>query len=261
MDKGNINLNNNDYKNLIEESNSNENLTSFEVEEKYDKEFEIVKYNELKSSSIIIIFLIIYTTIYFFSSMCLFIANTQGPEVIEKFEIAFHSLDFIGSFIFALVEGISLIMSNIVVVGELRFYLLVLNIGMTLTGSILFILSPEYWEITSHWIEFSAQVFLTLTDLIFISVQFKRNKDNILYKYRYYELIFVIMLLFCSIFKLFIFGNVFYFGIDPEQLAHYFEFSGEMANSIFALLFLTAYYDDITLKIENLSRKFVSRTN
>lgn len=260
MEAKNDGINDIKYQNMtLTDSNLNDNITNLEIEISYDMNFEIIKYNEYKSSSIIIIFLIIYTTVYFFSSMCLFIANTQGPEVIEHFEIAFHTLDFIGSFIFALVEGISLIMSNIVAVGELRFYLLVLNIGMTLTGSILFILSPEYWEITSHWIEFSAQVFLTLTDLIFISVQFKKNKDSILYKYRYFELIFIIILLFCSIFKLFIFGNIINFGIDPEQLAHYFEFSGEMANSLFAILFLTAYYDDISIKIENSSKKFISR--
>lgn len=255
---GNKNIN---YQNLVEQSSSDTGMVSLEVEMSFEKEFEIVRYNELKSSSIIIIFLIIYTAIYFFSSMCLFIANTQGPEVIEGFEIAFHSLDFIGSFIFALVEGISLLMSNIVVVGELRFYLLVLNIGMTLTGSILFILSPAYWEITSHWIEFSAQVFLTLTDLIFISVQFKKNKESILYKYRYYELIFVVVLLVSSVFKLFVFGDAVNFGIDPEQLAHFFEFSGEMANSMFALLFLTAYYSDIGLKIDTLTRSFINKSN
>jgi hypothetical protein len=46
--------------------------------------------------------------------------------------------------------------------------LIITNIGGTLTALILFNFNPEYFETISHWIEYSTQLLLTLTDFLFI---------------------------------------------------------------------------------------------
>lgn len=221
--------------------------------------YKLAEYKELKSRSFILTLLIFFTICYFFSSASLFIANTQSLESIDSYFHPFHNLDFIGSFIFAVVECISLISAEIIVFGEPRFFMVFINVGLTLIAAILFLIKAEYWEVTSHWIEFSAQVFLTSIDLVFISNQFK-DKENVLYKFRYYEVGLILILLLSSVVKLFIYGGVIDFHMDGEQLAHYLEFIGEMINSSFALLFLFTIYNELQTKIKLLISEMKERT-
>lgn len=197
---------------------------------------------EKKHKLRVMTFLIFFNVIYIFSSMTLLIANTQSLDAINTYFYPFHVLDFVGSFLFAVVESNALILAGIVTVAEPRFFLLCLNCGLTFIAAVLFLLLPAYWEVTSHWIEFSAQVFLTSIDLIFIWVQFK-DETNPLYKYRFIEIGLVIVMLTSSITKLFIYGGVLRIGNhDPEQTAHFLEFIGEIINSLFALVFLITIY-------------------
>lgn len=187
-------------------------------------------------------FLIFFNVIYIFSSCSLLIANTQSLDDINSYFYPFHVLDFVGSFAFAVVESNALILAGIVTITEPRFILLSLNCGLTFIAAALFLILPSHWEVTSHWIEFSAQVFLTSIDLIFIWVQFKDN-TNPLYKYRFIEIGLVVVMLISSILKLFIYGGVLRIGNhDPEQTAHFLEFIGEIINSLFALVFLITIF-------------------
>lgn len=213
-----------------------------------------IRYDELKAKQNLLIFLVFVTIIYFFTTSSLLIANTRSLEDIESYFLPFHDLDFVGSFVFALVEALTLISAELIVFGEPRFFLVFLNVGLTLIAAVLFLIKPEYWEVPSHWIEFSAQIFLTSIDLVFIYTQFKDTK-NPLYKYRYIEIILVIILLTSSIFKLLFYGNVISTGMDGEQLAHYLEFTGEMVNTIFALTFILVLYGQNVKNIQNIVKE------
>ena len=207
-----------------------------------------IQHKEIKSSQNFLVFLIFVSICYFFSTTSLLIANTQSLESIDSYMLPFHNLDFIGSFVFALIESLTLIYAEVIVFGEPRFFLVLINVGLTLVAAILFLIKSDYWEVTSHWIEFSAQVFLTSIDLIFIYHQFK-DTNNPLYKYRYYEVALVFALLLSSIFKLLFYGNIIKTGIDGEKLAHYLEFIGEQINVCFALIFLFVLYSQNEKKL------------
>lgn len=233
--------------NKINHYNSKNNLLIDHID--YNLNIELNKLKKMQKNKNIIMFFIILSSVYFFSSSTLLIANTQNIKTIDVYFLPFHNLDFLGSLVFAIVEAMALIYAEIIVFGEPRFFLVFFNVGLTFVAAALFLIKADYWEITSHWIEFSAQVFLTSIDLVFITAQFKDN-SNPLYKYRYFEIILVIILLISSIIKLFIYGNIIrIYDIDGEQMAHYLEFIGEMINTSFAVMFLLVYYNILNKRI------------
>jgi len=206
------------------------------------KKDEYSTYKRKKLSLSLMLFFII---IYFFCCCTLLIANCQAPEIIDsKYNVPFHMLDFWGSFGFALIEAAILVTAAMVEIGSLRHFIVSVNIGTTLIAAVLFSFNPEFWEINCHWIEFSAQIFITLSDILFIFHQFKKAEYNILYKYRYYELGLVLFFAMAAVIKLLVFGGVINLGIDPEQAAHFFEYCGEMVNAIFAFVFTLVMYKE-----------------
>ena len=48
-----------------------------------------------------------------------------------------------------------------------------------------------------------------------------------------------------AIIKLLVYGEVFSVGIGAERAAHFFEYTGEMFNCVFAFIFVTIRLDDI----------------
>ncbi len=198
--------------------------------------------------------MLFYIVIYFFVSATLLIANCQDQDIIEKeYDTPFHFLDFWGSFIFACVEVSILSLASMLEFGSLRFFIGLIGIGTTLITAILFSFNQEFWGLPCHWLEFSAQIFLTISDLFFILNQFK-NKDNILYKYRYIEVSLVILLLCASVVKLLVFGDIFGFP-QAERVAHFIEFTGEMTNAIFAFLFTYLLYKECENQLDEILEK------
>ena len=78
-------------------------------------------------------------------------------------------------------------------------------------------------------------MFVTATSLAFIF----GNQDNtsILYKYRYYEAVLIIISVILCGLKLLVYGEVIEMAIGGERAAHFFEYTGEMFNDIFAFMF------------------------
>jgi hypothetical protein len=204
----------------------------------------------LKLKKFVLGFMLFYITIYFFTSTALLIANSQSQENIEEhFVSGFHSLDFWGSFFFALVEALALIFASMMNIGDWRFFIALFNVGSTLVALVLFSFSPEYWEVPAHWCEYAAQVCLTLADFFFVLHNFK-DKDNILFRYRVWEIIIVSLLTLASVLKLFIYGSVIVMSKNPEHDTHYFEFIGEMCNAIFAFAFTYLLYKESNQALE-----------
>lgn len=239
-----------------EKLNENEHIKIIEIFSKIQsnkiKDKEQIK--EYKTKIFALNFMLFYIVIYFFVSATLLIANCQDQEVIDKqYDLPFHYMDFWGSFVFSCVEVYILNLANMLEFGSIRFFIGLIGIGSTLITAILFSLNPFFWDLPCHWLEFSAQFFLTLSDFFFILNQFQ-NKDNILYKYRFIEITIVIFILIASVFKLLIFGELFNIQ-QPERFAHFIEFAGEMANALFAFMFTYILYKDSNSKLNQFMEK------
>jgi len=113
--------------------------------------------------------------------------------------------------------------------------MIIVNVGGTLIALILFLFNAEFFETTAHWIEYSIQFCVTFTSFAFIFGN--QDKTSALYKYRYYEAAIVCISLVMACLKLFVYGEVIEFDMGGERAAHFFEYSGEMFNDVFALAF------------------------
>ena len=129
------------------------------------------------------------------------------------------------------------------VTGALSYGIILVNVGGTVVALILFLFNAEFWETPAHWIEYSVQMFVTLTSFAFIFGN--QDKTGVLYKYRYHEAVLVIISFIISVFKLFVYGEVIELEIGGERGAHYFEYSGELLNDIFALTFTLIRYQSV----------------
>jgi hypothetical protein len=226
-----------------------ENLL-FSMRMKYQKNKE--KLSSLKLTKYALILLLFFLTIYFFISFALLIGNFNSQEVIEaNYKLPFHLLDLWGSFAFAVIETTLLMVASMLQFGNFRFFIALINIGLTLIAAILYSFNPDYWETSAHWVEYIAQVFLSISDFLFITYQFK-NRQNVFYKYRHSEFVFVSLIVGASILKLLVFGSVVLFGESPEHTAHYFEFVGEMANSLFVSVFTKILLEDCEESIKKM---------
>ena len=125
--------------------------------------------------------------------------------------------------------------------------ILIVNVGGTLVALILFLFDGEIWETPAHWIEYSIQLFVTLTSFVFIFGN--KDKTSVLYRYRYLEAGLVCISLAIASLKLFVYGEVIEFEMGGERAAHYFEYSGELFNDIFAIMFTYIRYQQAQQQI------------
>ena len=143
---------------------------------------------------------------------------------------------------FALIEGLVLLLTG-AITNIFGLTLVIVNAGGTLTALILFLLNAEFFEVTSHWIEYSTQLFITITDFIFIFGT--KDKTSALYKYRYYEFVLISISLCLNGIKLLVYGDVIETQMGGERAAHFFEYTGEMFNDIFAFMFTSLRFSAI----------------
>ncbi len=112
---------------------------------------------------------------------------------------------------------------------------------------ILFLFDGKFWETTAHWIEYAVQLIVTLTGFAFVFGN--QDKTSVLYKYRYIEAGLVVVSLAMSVLKLFVYGEVIELEMGEERGAHYFEYTGEMFNDVFALVFTLVRYQSVQNQI------------
>jgi hypothetical protein len=205
-----------------------------------------------KFALLIYMFLIV---IYFAVCATLLGANCQEQSVIEAtYYLPFHMVEFWGAFIFAVLEAFILVTIEVLSLADnkLAGLLVGLNVVAAFVAALLFSFSPQLYEVPAHYIEYSVQITLTGANFIFIFVLPMATKDNPMWKmwarFRVAEVVVVAVLLLCAILKLLFYTSVIPVGMGPERASHFFEFTGEMANSVFAFAFSFILYLDLTLR-------------
>jgi len=140
--------------------------------------------------------------------------------------------------VFNLVEAIVLIQGKFIST-FVSYAVIIINVGGSYIALILFLFNAEFWEAPSHWIEYAVQCFVTATSFAFIFGN--RDKSNVLFKYWYYEYGILSVALIISILKLFVYGDVIETEMGGERAAHFFEYTGELINDIFAFAFTVVW--------------------
>ena len=194
--------------------------------------------------------------VYFAICIALLIANTQPDDVIDaEFFIPYHYLEFWGQCGFTMLEALVLIHSEMVPLFSLPALLFLVNVVASLVAAILFTINGHIFDRTAHWIEYVVQITITGANLVFILTNKggKNSLSSALYKYRYWECAFVGLMMVHAIIQVLVFAGVIRFPDIPvyDQAAHYFEYTGEMANTTIVFVFALAVY--ITLNRRRLA--------
>jgi hypothetical protein len=196
-----------------------------------------------------LLFYILLVVMYFGVSTALLIANCLDQTVIEEnYTLPFHLAEFWSQFLFAILEAFILVAANILDVGSVgKFFqllLVALNVILTLVAALLFTFSPLLFERPAHYIEYAAQITITMANFVFIfklgdskSIKWKR--------FRVVEIVVVSILLVMAIIKLLLFIPVIHSDIGAERSSHFLEFIGEMGNAMFAFTFAFLLFLDL----------------
>jgi len=163
--------------------------------------------------------------------------NFQTQDFIEaNYYLPFHLLEFWAVFILTVLESLILIATGNINTEDwpntIQGSVLLFNVLSTLTAAIIFSMFPNTYEVPSHYMEYSIQILITLTDFIFI---YKSSKTSDNKTYTYIKFGFAISTLCLSVFQILVYAAAFSTGIEAERAAHFCEFSNEIANGCFAL--------------------------
>jgi hypothetical protein len=188
-----------------------------------------------------LLFYILLVVMYFGVSAALLGANCLDQAVIEEYyTLPFHLAEFWSQFLFSILEAFILVAADIIDVDTpakfFQLLLVIINVILTLVAALLYTFSPLLFERPAHYIEYSAQITLTMANFVFI---FKLGDSTSLIwkRFRVAEIVVVSLLLVMAIFKLLLFIPVIPIDMGPERSSHFLEFIGEMGNALFAFVF------------------------
>ena len=185
-----------------------------------------------------------FCLIYFGVATTLFAANNYDQEFIENnFMLPFHYTEFWSAFLFTLVEAFILVSADIsfeTVFQKVMVCVVGLNVVTSVIAALIFTFNPLIFERIAHYVEYSSQITVTLANYVFI-VQSKPERSSLIV-----QLAFGTALLIMSILKFLFYVGVIYSPIGAERSSHYFEFIGEMVNSLWAFIFALNQFIQLT---------------
>jgi hypothetical protein len=195
---------------------------------------------------LLLLFYMFATCVYFSICIALLVANTMPDDVIDaEYFLPFHLLEFWGQCAFTILEAFVLVHSQFVPLLSVPSALFVVNVVASTTAALLFSINGHIFDRTAHWIEYCVQITVVLANFVFILFQngAGNSLSKFLYRWRYVECVFVIVMLGVSIVQLLVFVPVIHTAIQvPDQAAHYFEYTGEMANCVVVFIFALALF-------------------
>jgi glucan phosphoethanolaminetransferase (alkaline phosphatase superfamily) len=187
--------------------------------------------------------------------------NFKPNSFIDKhYHLAFHHLAFWGVFVFTVIEAFILTLTNLVT--KFQMYILGFNVVTTLTTVVLFSIYPHEYEVVTHYLEYTIQIFISAVNFLFVlNLMKRRDTSNVFYKYRYLELFAVCLVIVLSIFQLIFFTEAIPLGgLEGDRLAHFLEFINEIMNACFVLCFAFVTYSDFQKELRNCNRDYLEIT-
>jgi len=204
-------------------------------------------YQTAKTNQNIILIYILLILVYAALQLALLGVNFQSQEFIEEnYYLVFHLLEFWAVFIFTLIEAFVLLFTGqLSMTNKFQTGLLLFNIVVTFVAVMMFSIYPDFYEVTSHYIEYSVQILITLVDFVFIignSFGKDAEKNNSFYKFRWAQIIIASLVFALSWVQIFIYNGSLPVTIEPERAAHFCEFSTEFFNAMFAFMYAMSNY-------------------
>ncbi len=116
------------------------------------------------------------------------------------------------------------------------------NIVSSFVAALLFTFAPTHFERPAHYIEYASQITVTVANFAFILPGYREGKRSVFVV----SIVLQCALLAAAIVKLLFYVSVIESSIGPERSSHFFEFTGEMVNSMWAFVFAFAVFLKLT---------------
>eukprot|EP00013_Stygamoeba_regulata_P000558 CAMPEP_0177633940 /NCGR_PEP_ID=MMETSP0447-20121125/3107_1 /TAXON_ID=0 /ORGANISM="Stygamoeba regulata, Strain BSH-02190019" /LENGTH=282 /DNA_ID=CAMNT_0019135637 /DNA_START=164 /DNA_END=1010 /DNA_ORIENTATION=- len=209
--------------------------------------------NRRKNLLLLYIFLVL---LYVGLNVALLGVNFESQEFIEEnYYTAFHMAAFWGVFAFTLLEAFILISTETVHwwVGadiswlhRVQSLVILFNVMFSFATAVLFSMFPEEFEVPAHYMEYSVQVLITAVNLFFVVDQTRdANPNGLIYRLRYVEFTVALLVLALSVLQILIFSGAIPTTIEAERAAHFCEFTNEIFNGLFALMYAILAYTNV----------------
>jgi hypothetical protein len=200
---------------------------------------------------LIYIFLLL---IYIGLNVALLGANFQEQKFIEEnYYISFHMVAFWGVFGFTTLEALVLIATDYVSWNSrLQVALLLFNVMMSFATAVLFSFDPKLYEAPAHFMEYSIQVLISAMNMIFVNTYIRAaSSTSMVYRFRYLEYVVLTLVLALSLFQLSVYAGAPRVEMGAERAAHFAEFTNEIFNGLFALLYAILSYTDVRNQLQD----------
>ncbi len=211
---------------------------------------------------------LISSVLYLGLNLSLLAANFQDQEFIEEnYYLPFHLLEFWAVFVFSVIEAfvlhsVGLLQFEGSLFQKTQTVLVWSNILFTMMTAVLFSLYPPFYEVPAHYMEYSAQILLTIVNFVFIFGNNPTQNDpaeepiSKTAKVNKYALIvlasFSVLL---SLLQLLVYSDAIKTQIGGERAGHFIEFSVESLNAVIVIFFTLQKYRIIS---KQLDEKYVS---
>ena len=191
------------------------------------------------------------TLIYFGVACTLLGANFNDQEFIEEhYYLPFHYAEFWSAFLFTLVEAFIFVSAGVFgfTTWFQRIFMVIVasNVVSSLVAALLFTFSPEFFERPAHYVEYASQITVTLANFIFIFPNRKSYKPLVFA----FSFVLACVLLVCAILKLIFYVDLIATEVGPERASHFFEFTGEMVNSLWAFIYALTVFMSLSASQE-----------
>jgi hypothetical protein len=196
--------------------------------------------------------------VYLAINLALFGLNFRDQDFIEEnYYYPFHLLEFWAVFFFTLIEAFVLVSTGTLNINGpwshvLQIGLALFDILFTLIIAIIFSMDPHEYEVPAHFMEYSAQIFITVVNFFFVVNYLRNNKnqDSVFYRFRHVEVGLTVITFLLSILQLLIYTEVIETDPGGERSAHFVEFITESLNALTVLWFSAVTYKQMNEETE-----------
>jgi hypothetical protein len=187
------------------------------------------------------------TLIYLGINIGLFGLNFKDQDFIESnYYLPFHLLEFWAIFVFTLIEAFVLVSTGTLKVNgswlhRLQLGLAGFDILYTLMIAIIFSMDPEVYEVPAHYMEYSAQVLITLINFVYV-FGFGKTKSIKSGGSQQLQFGLAVIAFVMSIMQFLIYTEAIPTPPGGERSGHFFEFSTESLNACMVLYYSILAY-------------------
>ena len=194
-------------------------------------------YHQVSSRRMMLLVYMGLTLIYFGVASTLLAANFNDQEFIEeRFRLPFHYTEFWSAFLFTLVEAFIIVSADLAFKSMIEIGMVVvvgINVVTSIMAALIFTFEPDTFERTAHFIEYSSQITVTCANFIFIWNSRELSSRKVVYA----QYGFASFLLIMAVLKFVFYTDAISVPMGGERSSHFFEFIGEMCNSLWAFIF------------------------